>query len=109
MFEKFINLIKHTREEPSKVYDETDAIKFYALLNHYEPSAPNIAVLGDRRKYKNLIKHYQREYDLRKGGVRLVIGSSKMIFMADGMEVTVLLIENYKDLYNSKLKFRKYL
>lgn len=109
MLEKFINLIKNVGDEPSKIYDEKDAIKFYALLNHYDPSAPNIAVLGNRKKYKNLINYYMKEFSERKGGVRLKINPKKMIFMAKDMEVTVLFIEHYSDLYNSKLMFRKYL
>lgn len=106
MFKKLFNKSKKPNNE---IYTEKDAIKFYELFRHYAISSPNIAVLGDKTKYKKLIQQYLKIFDYRKGATHLKINDNKIIFLSDDIEMTLVLIKNYNDLVNSNLKFRKYL
>lgn len=86
-----------------------DTLKFYTLLQYYSPAAPNIAVLGDKEKFDLLVSKYKKDYNPEAGHQMLIINPNKIIFIFNDYEITLVLIENFNDLYKYRLKFKKYL
>lgn len=86
-----------------------DAELFYTLHKYFNPSAPNIAVFGDKEKFKKLIEQYTNEFNPKKGHKIIHISNSKVTFLSDDIELTIVLVNSTLDLLAHNIKYRKFL
>lgn len=90
-------------------FDNVDSKKFYILNHYFKERSNNIAVLGDREKYKKILDEYSTKF-LTYTYVRLIrINDYKHTFIIDDMEITLVLIENTDDLMKYRLYYSKFI
>lgn len=93
-----------------------DAHIFYELQKYYDVSSSNIAVLGDVGKFKRLKKYYDRVFGVsynpknwkitnRKA---IEINNTKVTYITEDMELTIVVINTIEDLANHNIKYKKY-
>ena len=86
-----------------KLYKD-DLIKFHELLKHYNETSPNIAVIGDKKTFKKLVKEVlsRLNFDV------LVVNraETKYTILIDDIEISYVHVETLEDLEG--LYFSKY-
>lgn len=86
-----------------------DAELFYTLHKYFNPSAPNIAIFGDKEKFKKLTEQYTNEFNPKKGHKIIHVSNSKVTFLSDDIELTIVLVNSTLDLLAHNIKYRKFL
>lgn len=84
--------------------NEEDVIKFYELQSRYDPIATNIAIVGNKARYKNYVKRYLEDY---KGKVLMNIDKGITRIFINDVEYSLIHIRNTIDLRG--YKFRKFI
>lgn len=93
-----------------------DADIFYMLSKYYDPTSQNIAVLGDSDKFKRLKNYYDRtfvvSYNPKNWAITkrkaIKINDTKVTYIVDNIELTIVVINTVEDLAKHNLKYRKY-
>ena len=84
----------------------TDPVKFYLLHNHFDAAAPNIGILGDYDKFKEITQAYIQDAD--KNAVIIKSKDKPIVrIIDDTIETSYVFIQTSEDLIGKK--FRKYL
>lgn len=85
-----------------------DIIKFYELLSRYDLTSPNIAVVGDKRKFNRQMKEVYKKFK-NKPNCKIIINENKTkyIILLGDIEITYIHIQQFSDMIG--LKFRKFI
>lgn len=89
-------------------FNKDDSKKFFILGHYHRSSSNNIAVLGDKDKYKKVLEEYMNIW--AKSELRMIkVNDYKYTFILDDIETTLVLIETAEDLYKHTLFYSKYI
>lgn len=94
------------------VITKNDIVKFYMLLNHYNITSPNIAVIGTKKDFEIYIKKIMQKYKNKKGAFARIL-HDKAIIIYNEIETTYINIQKTSDLCEEKtsrsLYFRRFI
>ena len=73
-----------------------DLIKFHELLEHYNKISPNIAVIGDKKTFKKVVKEVLQRLNFNV----LVVNKAetKYTILIDDIEISYVHVETLEDL-----------
>lgn len=89
-------------------FDENDSKKFFILGHYQRNKSNNVAVLGNKEKYKKVLDEYIKIYNEHKSIKMIKVNDYKYTFIFGDIEVTLVLIETVEDLYKHRLFYSKY-
>ena len=92
-----------------KIKNDISVIDFYTMLRHYERRSTNIAVMKDKKSFKNLIKHFKNNVKPIREDKIIKISDEKYVFIINDIDRTIMFFERIEDLDNSKMVFGKYI
>ena len=84
-----------------------DVVKFYYFQDSYCLNSPNIAIVGDLKKYKSYVKQYKKKY--KPMGATIYENKEKNVctIFLDDIEITLIHVKYVMDLFGRK--FRKFI
>ena len=87
---------------------KSDIINFYKLHLRYDPSSPNIGVVGSHKRFIELVKEIQKIYKNKPNAfIKLNSNRTKLTVLYNDIETSYIYIENDDSLSGNR--FRKYM
>lgn len=85
---------------------ENDIRMFYQLLHHYNTASPNIAVVGDNKKFNRIVQEMINLY--KDTNARVIKGIKTLrILTSEDIEISYIQVESVQDL--TGLYFKKFI
>lgn len=106
-YEKYKNSKKHYLFDIEKgnntmELNKDDIIKFYTLYSHYDVVSPNIGVIGDNKRFKQVVNAKCKLLKKENKDIFTNMNNTKCTIIIDDIEQTYIQIQTTEDLQNRK-------